>query len=558
MLRHLQIHDLVIVERLELELAPGMSALTGETGAGKSILIDALGLVLGAQADKAMIRAGAERAEVSALFDLDALPQAAAWLAERGLEAEGECVLRRVLVREGRSRAFINGRPATRQLLLELGERLVQIHGQHEHQRLLKSGEQRRLLDAWGGHQKLLQEVAQHHGHWRALDERLERLQRQADDGRRRLDYLAFQIEELRRLAPEADEVESLIEEQKRLANADRLGSELGALVHRLLESDPSLQEELGRLARETETLATELLQEAAPAAELLDSARIQVEEAGALLRDLAVGVEHDPARLAEVERRLGALHDAARKHRVPVEALPQRLAELEAEYQTLDDAEATIETLEKERAEAWQAYLTACGKLRRRRQGAAKRLSRLLTQSMQELAMEGGRFDIEIGERAPEKAARHGLDEVSFLVSANPGQPLAPLAKVASGGELSRLSLAIQVATAHLGEVPTLIFDEVDVGIGGAVAEKVGRLLRQLGEQRQVLCVTHLPQVAGQAHHHYRVRKQRKKNRTYTTIEPLDQAARIEEIARMVGGSRITAESRRHARQLIAEQSSP
>lgn len=552
MLRHVQISDLVIVEALSLELEPGMTALTGETGAGKSILIDALGLALGATADRSLVRAGRERAEVTALFELPPDSPVLAWLEARELASEQECILRRVIAREGRSRAFINGRPVTRALLAELGEQLVEIHGQHEHQRLLRPAVQRELLDAWAGHGKLLQAVAETHARWKKAREALERLQAESGERARRMDYLAFQVEELRQLAPLAEELESLENEQRRLANADELGRDLAGLLQALDEGEPSAGELLSRCALESERLATELAPELTPAAELLESARIQAAEAADMLRSFAAGIEQDPQRLAEVDRRLGELHDAARKHRVEARQLGGLLTELEAELKRLEHAEENLEVLETELESARRQWLEACQTLGRSRRKAAGKLSEIITRSMQELAMEGGRFEIAVETLGEKQGAAHGLDSVTFRVSANPGQPLAPLSRVASGGELSRLSLAIQVATTSLGSVPTLIFDEVDVGIGGAVAETVGRLLRTLGGSRQVLCVTHLPQVAARAHHHLKVEKQTDKKSTRTGIQALSEKERVREIARMVGGSRITRQTLAHAEEMM------
>ena len=553
MLQHIQIRNLVIVQELSLDLPAGMAVLTGETGAGKSILIDALGLALGGRTDRGMIRPGCETAEVSAVFDLEDRPGVLDWLDAQELASDGECIVRRVLAREGRSRAFVNGRPVTRQLLRELGEQLVEIHGQHEHQRLLRPAVQRQLLDAWAGHDDLLREVSKSHARWQEQKARFEQLQTQTEERAQRMDYLQYQIGELERLRPLMESVQSLEQEQKRLANADELGSEVNRLLDLLQEANGAVQAGLSRAALDTGRLADSLAGELAPAAELLESARIQVEEAVSLLQEFGSRIEHDPQRLAEVDRQLGELHDMARKHRIQAEQLPGLLEALQDEFALLENAESSLAGLEQELESSRTAYLRACTALGKSRRKAAARLSRKLTASMQELAMEGGRFEIEVGGLPEETGKAYGLDEIRFLVSANPGQPLAPLARVASGGELSRLSLAIQVATADIGTVPTLIFDEVDVGIGGAVAETVGRLLRELGKRRQVLCVTHLPQVAAQGHAHFQVSKERKQKSTRTRIAPLGEEARIREIARMVGGSRITRQTLAHAREMIS-----
>jgi len=552
MLQHLQVLNLVVVEELALDLGDGMTALTGETGAGKSILVDALALALGARSDKALIRPGCDEAEVNAIFDLSRQPDARAWLEEQALAADDDCILRRVLSRNGRSRAFINGRPVPRQLLRELGERLVEIHGQHEHQRLLRPAVQRELLDAWAGHAALVEAVRARFAEWRHAGRRLEALRQQAGERDQRIDYLRFQLQELEQLAADAEQLDALEREQRRLAGAEELLAATGRLLALLHEEEPAAQDLLGRAALEAERLAAEAAPELAPAVELLESARIQVEEAVALVREFGGGIEPDPARLAEVDGMLGRIHDLARKHRVEPEALPALLEKLREELERLENADQELATLEQEAASAEAAYLAACARLSESRRQAAQALARRLTESMQQLAMEGGRFEIEVTPLPREEGTASGLDRVGFLVATNPGQAPAPLARVASGGELSRLSLAIQVATAGLGEVPTLVFDEVDVGIGGAVAETVGRLLHRLGESRQVFCVTHLAQVAAQANHHLRVVKERRKGTARTRITPLGREERIREIARMVGGSRITRQTLAHAEEMV------
>lgn len=551
MLEHIQVRDLVIVQKLSLDLSPGMTALTGETGAGKSILIDALGLALGAKADKSMIRAGCAKAEVNVRFDLSGQPAILQWLQENELESGQECILRRVLVREGRSRSFINGRPAPLQLLADLGSQLVDIHGQHEHQTLLKSPLQRRLLDAWAGHQPLLESLSSCYQAWRNASRELEQLRQQTAEGNQRLDYLRFQIAEFEQLALAEGDLEQLDQEQRRLANAEHLGAELNQLLALLFDNDSAAQPLLAKGSIIVEQLS-DLFDDLRPAAELLESARIQVEEAASLLREAADRIEYNPERLAEVDRRLGEIHQLARKHRVEPRQLPELFSRLQLEVETLNNAEATLSQLELDVEREQRAYLKIAEKLSRKRIEAAEKLSCVVTNSMQELGLRGGVFAIQVAPLQADQPTHNGLDQVTFMVSANPGQPLAPLARVASGGELSRISLAIQVATANVGSIPTLIFDEVDVGIGGAVAETVGKLLRRLGKARQVLCVTHLPQVASQAHAHLLVAKESDDRSTRTSIRELNEAQRIEEIARMVSGSRITNQTLAHAQEMI------
>ncbi len=551
MLRRLYIRDLVIVRELTLEFAPRMTALTGETGAGKSILIDALGLALGDKANTNLIREGCARAEVTAAFDLAGQPEINAWLAERALDDEDECLLRRVIAAEGRSRAFVNGSPVPIQTLRDLGVRLIDVHGQHAHQSLLRPAAQRRLLDSYGRHDQALAAVTQAYRAFSATTARLDQLRAAAADRANRLDLLRFQVGELREAALPAEELEARHAEQRRLAHAEQLLADTTALAELLYESDAAVQPALARALQMMEELLR-LDPTLAEARDLLESARIQVEEAAAQLRDYGGRVEPDPQRLAEIDAELGRLHDLARKHRVAPETLADHLALLEEERAGLEHADETLATLEQAASTSWEEYRRAAARLSELRRATAHRLAEIVTASMQELAMVGGRFAIEVAELSEDQAAVHGRDAISFQVAANPGQSLAPLAQVASGGELSRISLAIQVATAGCGEVPTLIFDEVDVGIGGAVAEIVGRLLRQLGESRQVMCVTHLPQVAAQAHRHQRVSKRTHGDATLTEVTPLDDAARAREIARMLGGVDITPKTIAHAAEMM------
>jgi DNA repair protein RecN (Recombination protein N) len=551
MLTHITIEDLVIVSRLELELAPRMTALTGETGAGKSILIDALGLALGDKADASMIRAGCERAEVSAAFELQSNPAARAWLAEQSLDDGDDCVIRRVLVRSGRARAFINGRTASGGQLRELGDLLVDIHGQHAHQSLLRPAAQRELLDAYAGHQALAAEVADRYRAYRELDARWKTLAEARAERGERLELLRFQIDELAELALGDGELEALDAEQRRLANQGQLQSTAAALVDLLYEGEQSLRDGLGRAASDLASLSgiDPGLRETG---ELVDNATVQIEEAAANLRHYLDGLEMDPARLGVVEQRIGRIQDMARKYRVAPEGLDTLLVERQQELATLEQADQSLDGLAQERDQAHSALLERAGRLSESRGGAAHRLSETVTAAMQELGMVGGKLEVEVVSGGADALTGQGLDSIRFMVSANPGQPLQPLAKVASGGELSRISLAIQVATAEIGGIPSLVFDEVDVGIGGGVAEIVGRLLRRLGASRQVLCVTHLAQVAAQAHQQLKVQKYADGGQTFTEIAPLADEQRIDEIARMLGGTEITATTRAHAAEML------
>jgi len=550
MLNRINISNLVIVRALDLAFAQGMTALTGETGAGKSILIDALGLALGDKTDNSMIRAGAAKAEISVGFEVASDSPAGTWLAQHDLEADGECLLRRVLVRDGRSRAYINGTPAPLALLRELGEMLIDIHGQHAHQSLLQAGAQRQLLDEYAGLRSDARQVTQLFQAWRnALDE-YEALQRASDDRANRLDYLIFQIAELEQLVGDSDSLQDLESEQARLAHAERLLSDSSTVLALLGDDEPSVRQSLNQAAHTLSELC-ELDSALAEARELLETAGIQIDEVVSALRHYQDRVELDPERLQQVDRQLGSVHDAARKHRVAPQRLSGLLETLRTEAATLENADNRLAGLERTMHDHESAYFAAATALSEARLKAATRLSETVCESMQELGMQGGRFEISC-DALTDRPGAHGLDRIGFLVAANPGQPKAPLAEVASGGELSRISLAIQVATVDCGSVPTLIFDEVDVGIGGAVAEIVGQLLRRLGQSRQVLCVTHLPQVASQAHQHLRVHKLSDGKKTETNIDHLDEKARVDEIARMLGGIDITQQTRRHAREMI------
>ncbi len=551
MLSHILIRDLAIVSHLELELGAGMTALTGETGAGKSILIDALGLALGDKADPTMIRAGRDRAEVAASFDLAALPAVRDWLEEQDLAEGGECTIRRVLPRAGRSRAYINGHPASGGQLQTLGELLVDIHGQHAHQSLLRPAAQRELLDGYAGHTGMARELADRYRDFRALDTRLRTIVTQGAERTARLDLLRFQVGELEALGLATEEVEELDREQKRLANLGLLQSTAGRLLDGLYDGESSTRDQLGHAVGELDGLLT-FDEGLAEIRELVAGAAIQVEEAASGLRQYLDGLELDPALLDQVEARLVQVHDLARKFRVQPRQISETLERLRGELASLEGDEVSVDALERKRDAAWGYFLDLASELSGRRREAARRLGATVTASMQELGMKGGRFEAGVTRGDGEAASAQGLDRVEFLVSANPGQPLQPLAKVASGGELSRISLCIQVAAAECAAIPTLIFDEVDVGIGGAVAEIVGRLLRTLGTARQVLCVTHLPQVAAQAHQHLQVRKESQDDQIHTRIASLDPEARVDEIARMLGGTAITAKTLAHAREMI------
>ena len=549
MLTELAIRDFAIVDHLELDLAGGMTAITGETGAGKSILLGALGLCLGERADSASVRHGSERADLSARFDLQALPEARAWLEYRELPTD-DCLLRRVVTRSGRSKAWINGQPATVADLRALGEHLIEIHGQHAHQALLNEETHLRLLDDFAGHRERVAEMRRTFREWQASRRRLERLAEDGDEIRARRQLLRYQVEELEALALAEGELKGLEEEQEELAHAEeRLreaqfaaeccdGDEAGALTR----LNQAIQHLSALPGSDRGSLADTLT--------MLGEARIQIEEAGRELGHFAAGVELDPERLAWVEERLGEVHRIARKHHVLPEELVDLHRRLAEELEGLEGGDGDLEALAAE-VEAQQArWHEQARAVSRARHQAARRFGRAVQEQLAFLAMDKATFEVELAPR--EAPALEGLEGARMRISANPGQPARPLAKVASGGELSRISLAIQVVAAQHSTIASLVFDEVDVGVSGATAEIVGQLLRRLGENGQVMTVTHLPQVAAQAHHHLHIEKQAEKASTLTRMALLDEAGRVGELARMLGGVNLSDRTLAHAREML------
>lgn len=552
MLTGISVRDFAIIDELEVHLDTGMTVLTGETGAGKSILVDALGLLLGGRADAGNVRHGTERAEISAEFDLRRLPAARAWLKSQDLAEDGECLLRRSLGHDGRSRNYINGRSATLSQLRELGEQLVDIHGQHEHQTLLHAATQLGLLDDYADNAQLLTPLAQTHAQAGAVSERLDALRAAAADRDARLELLRHQVSELEALGLQAGELEAIEIEHRRLANGSRLIEGARAALETVYENEDLSAHQLTHQALNSLTALVELDERLKPICDALNSAEAQLEDAGSSLRRYLANSDLDPERLAAVENRMGAIHDLARKHRIEAQRLPDLLVRLQSELKALENNAVALQELENEARRLRDQYHKAAEQLHQRRENAAAALAGKVTRIMRELGMPAGRFSIELN-YDPARFGVRGGDSADFQISTNPGEPPQALTQVASGGELSRIALAIEVAAARASTIPTLIFDEVDAGIGGGVAEIVGHYLRELGATRQVLCVTHLPQVASQAQQHFRVSKHTGAHRAVTQIENLDQSNRVEELARMLGGVKITETTRQHAREMLA-----
>ena len=555
MLQTIALRDFVIVDALELDFTSGFTVLTGETGAGKSILLDALGLVLGERADSSQIREGCNRAEISALFQMDGDAQVAmaAWLDECGFPSEdhGQSLfLKRIIESNGRSRAFINGSVATLTQLREAGDQLVDIHGQHAHQLLLKGGAQRDLLDRHAGLSALVSDVSKAFRAANDLRKQLAQAENAGQDLARERERLEWQLEELTELAPISGEWLTIQNDHGRLANAAKIINGCQESITILSESDNSVESSLSKMNGVMQDLV-EHDANLKDIADALESAQIQVDEAVHSLNRYLQKLDLDPDRLAQLETRMQNLHSAARKYKVDADALPQLLLDTADHLQALTAAQ-DIDALRNKVKQAEEVYLTAAKQLSQKRSKAATQLSKAVTLAMQDLSMAGGQLEIALLP-LPE-GGPSGLEQIEFQVAGHAGSTPRPLAKVASGGELARISLAISVITSKASFTPTLIFDEVDAGIGGAVAETVGKLLRQLGESHQIICVTHLPQVAAQGNHHLKVSKSQAGNKTLSQVSALGRNERVEEIARMLGGATITDTTRRHARELLEQ----
>ena len=557
MLTHLTVDNYAIAEHIEAEFTHGMTVLTGETGAGKSILLDALGLALGDRADASVVRTGADRAEIHAAFDIRDIKEAKAWLEARDLIAGDECLLRRTITSEGRSRGYINGQLATLHDLKAIGELLIDIYSQHAHQSLLQRAHQRKLLDACAGTESLADSVKTIAQQYQHCAEQLDRLNNQHDEVTARVQLLSYQVEELDKLDLGANELAALENERRTLANGEQILRNSQHALALCREGEINVVNILNQALKslgELDAKQPSLLQ----AEDMLNTALIQVEEASHELQHYVDDFELDPQRLAEVEARLDAIYDIARKHRIQPQQLVDLHGELRAELTSVAGGSEHIEQLQNELKTLRADYDKQTQDLSKRRTQAAQKLQKQVEKQLQALAMGGCCFSVALtsrlidGREMPVPHA-HGNEDIEFLISTNPGTPPQALNRIASGGELSRISLAIQVITAQTSAISTLVFDEVDVGIGGATAEVVGNLLRELGSRGQVLCVTHQPQVASKGHQHFSVEKIAEKKTVRTHLRKLNEGEKIEEIARMLGGITVTEQSRAHAKEMLS-----
>ena len=549
MLLALSLQNFVIVEKLNLNFQNGFTVLTGETGAGKSITLDAIALLLGDKADYSQIRTGANEAQLSALFDISEHPALQAELREQGLldEDSSELAIRRTIDIKGKSRSYINNQAATLAQLKHIGSQLIDIHGQNAHHSLNQESAQRQLLDAFSGSLKLVEQTQAAYQAWQSAQQALNEAQTQAEHIAIERERLEWQYNELDQLAPEAGEWESLNQSHDSLANAAEL-LQAASEVQDYIDNDNGIARQISRSQRTLGKLA-HIEPRFAESLEMLDSIEAELSEISRNLSGVLSDIEINPHELQAKEERIGDLMSTARKYRIEPEELPNKLAEIQAALQQLEAA-ADIEALQKNVAQAQDAYMQIAQQLSSARHKAASKLAHETTEHMQTLAMKGAKFHIEL---QPSSPTAHGLEHIQYQVAANKGTPLRPLNKVASGGELARISLSIQVVTSQYTQVPTLIFDEVDTGIGGGVAETVGRALRTLGKQHQVLAITHLPQVAACGEHHWQVAKHSEGEQTISEISVLDDATRVNEIARMLGGETITETTRQHAAEMLA-----
>ncbi|MEZ8724433.1 DNA repair protein RecN [Vibrio pomeroyi] len=551
MLAHLSVNNFAIVKSLQLELSKGMTTITGETGAGKSIAIDALGLCLGGRSDAGMVRQGEEKTEVSAAFLLENNLHATRWLEDNELLDGGECILRRTISKEGRSRAFINGSPVPLSQLKSLGQLLINIHGQHAHHQLMKSDYQMAMLDQYAGHLNLLKSTRNAYQAWRQADNHLKELRENSQQNQAQKQLLEYQIKELNELSIGEEEYEELEQEHKRLSNSGELASTCQQAIELIYEGEEVNALGILQSANHSLIQLADLDERLAELPNLLSEAIIQIEETNSELRSYLDSIDVDPARMAYVEERFSKVMSMSRKHHVLPEELYKHHQDLLQQVEALDCSDEKLDELANEVENQYQSFVAKSEKLHKSRARYAKELNKLITQSMHELSMEKAQFAIEVNNTNTHPSPL-GMDNVTFIVSTNPGQPMQPIAKVASGGELSRISLAIQVITAQKVDTPSLIFDEVDVGISGPTAAVVGKMLRTLGESTQVMCVTHLPQVAGCGHQQLFVAKSTKSGKTETQMHTLDEQQRVSELARLLGGSQITESTLANAKELL------
>ncbi|MEZ9014670.1 DNA repair protein RecN [Vibrio splendidus] len=551
MLAHLSVNNFAIVKSLQLELSKGMTTITGETGAGKSIAIDALGLCLGGRSDAGMVRQGEEKTEVSAAFLLENNLHATRWLEDNELLDGGECILRRTISKEGRSRAFINGSPVPLSQLKSLGQLLINIHGQHAHHQLMKSDYQMAMLDQYAGHLNLLKSTRNAYQAWRQADNHLKELRENSQQNQAQKQLLEYQIKELNELSIGEEEYEDLEQEHKRLSNSGELATTCQQAIELIYEGEEVNALGILQSANNSLIQLAELDERLVELPSLLSEAIIQIEETNNELRTYLDSIDVDPGRMAYVEERFSKVMSMSRKHHVLPEELYKHHQDLLQQVEALDCSDEKLEDLANEVENQYQSFVAKSEKLHKSRTRYAKELNKLITQSMHELSMEKAQFAIEVNNTNTHPSPL-GMGNVTFIVSTNPGQPMQPIAKVASGGELSRISLAIQVITAQKVDTPSLIFDEVDVGISGPTAAVVGKMLRKLGESTQVMCVTHLPQVAGCGHQQLFVAKNTKSGKTETQMHTLDEQQRVSELARLLGGSQITESTLANAKELL------
>ncbi|MEO9275430.1 DNA repair protein RecN [Marinomonas sp. 5E14-1] len=550
MLTSIAISNFAIVEALELEFKQGMTVISGETGAGKSIMVDALSLCLGDRTDAAVVRHGEKKADISASFDIQHYPHVHEWLEERDLEHDQHCILRRVISKEGRSKAYINGRPCTLSDLKEVGSHLVDIHGQHEHQSLLKKNAQRQQLDAYGQLTDLAKKVSVQYATWRQLKEELSAKQSRSSEQDAKVQLLSYQAQELQRLDLKEGEIESLESEQSFLSNIADSQLKAYQASNILIDSDEGNICSLLNQALSTASQISPATKELESALEMMNDALIQAQEAADSLHHYQDTLEQDPERLAEIEQRLSDIYDTARKHRVLPEALVPLRESVEEELEGLQGSEESLEALKEKEEQAYETLTALATTLTEKRIIAKDNLAKKVEEQIHGLGMPHARFFIQC--QPLNQVTANGFEDIEYMIASNPGQPAQPLRKVASGGELSRISLGIQVVTAHTSIIPTLVFDEVDVGISGGIAEVVGRMLRSVGQRGQVFCVTHLAQVAAQGNQHLRVSKNVSNEATSSQVDLLKDQDRTQEIARLLGGLELTEQTLAHAREML------